>query len=274
MRKPQFRARGPHIPPLDGVVQYPFEPGYVVFTQATAKRLRVQVGDVTIADTTRGLLLWETEHLPVYYFPLADIRMDLMTATNHTSECPYKGTARYYTVNAGGKPVENVMWQYQQPIPACPSIGEYASFYWNKVDHWYEEDEEVFVHARDPYRRIDCLPSSRPVEIFLDGVEVARSRRGVFLYETGLPTRFYLPQEDVRADILVASDHHTQCPYKGRAGYWHVDVNGKRHDNLIWYYPETRLEVAPIRGLLAFYNERVDRIRVGGEELPIPPLAA
>ncbi|MBI1775981.1 MAG: DUF427 domain-containing protein [Proteobacteria bacterium] len=270
MRKPQFRARGPHIPPLDGVVQYPFEPGYVVFTQPTAKRLRVQVGDIMIADTTRALMLWETEHLPVYYFPLADIRMDLMTATGHASQCPYKGTARYYTVAAGGKAIENIMWQYPDPIPGCPPIADYGSFYWTKADHWYEEDEEVFVHARDPYRRIDCLASSRQVQIYVRGVLVADSSRAVFLYETGLPTRFYLPPEDVRADILAASEHRTSCPYKGRASYWHVVVNGQRHENLIWFYAETRAEVAPIRGRLAFYNEKVDRILLDGEELPRP----
>ena len=273
MRKPQFRARGPHIPPLDAVVQYPFEPGYVVFTQPTAKRLRVEAGGVTVADTTRGLMLWETEHLPVYYFPMADIRMDLMTETAHDTRCPYKGTARYYSLTAGNHTIENFMWRYPEPIPACPPIADYAGFYWDKADHWYEEDEEVFVHPRDPYRRIDCLASSRPVEVYLDGVKLASSRNAVFLYETGLPTRFYLPAEDVRAEVLMPSEHHTRCPYKGEASYRHVEVNGKRHDNLVWYYPETRPEVAPIRGRLAFYNERVDRIVIGGEELPRPALA-
>src|SRR3546814_16679601 len=81
------------------------------------------------------------------------------------------------------------MWRYEEPIPACPPIADYVSFYWHEVDHWYEEDEEVFVHARDPFRRIDCLPSSRRVQVFLDGEQVADSRRGVFLFETGLPTR-------------------------------------------------------------------------------------
>jgi uncharacterized protein (DUF427 family) len=270
MRKPQFRARGPHIPPLEAIVQYPFEPGYVVFTMPTAKRLRVQVGEVTVADTTDALLLWETEHLPVYYFPLRDIRMDLMRPSDHTSRCPYKGTARYHSLAAAGRVLENFMWSYPEPIAPCPPIGGYASFYWDKADRWLEEDEEVFVHARDPYRRIDCLPSSRPVEIVLDGRTVARSTKAVFLYETGLPTRYYLPKEDVLADVLAESNHHTRCPYKGRASYFHVDLDGKRHENLIWFYPETMREVAPIKGKLAFYNERVERIIVGGKEVQRP----
>jgi uncharacterized protein (DUF427 family) len=270
MRKPQFRARGPHIPPLDAVIQYPAEPGYVVFTLPTAKRLRVEAGGVTVADTVRALMLWETEHLPVYYFPIADIRMDLMRPSRHTTLCPYKGTARYHDLVVGDRTIQTFMWSYPEPIPACPPIAGYASFYWDKADRWFEEDEEVFVHARDPYRRIDCLDSRRPVEVVVDGVTVARSSRAVFLYETGLPTRYYLPKEDVRADLLVGSDHHTRCPYKGRASYWHVEIGGKRHENLVWFYPETTREVAPIAGKLAFYNERVERILVGGADVPKP----
>src|SRR3546814_18998473 len=109
---------------------------------------------------------------------------------------------------------DEIMWRYEEPIPACPPIADYVSFYWHEVDHWYEEDEEVFVHARDPFRRIDCLPSSRRVQVFLDGEQVADSRRGVFLFETGLPTRYYLPLEDVPADLLQPSEFVTQCPYK------------------------------------------------------------
>ena len=179
----------------------------------------MEVGEVTVADSTVAVILWETEHLPVYYFPLSDIRMDLMRPSEHTTVCPYKGTARYHTLAVGNRVIENFMWSYPQPIKECSPIGGYASFYWDKADRWFEEDEEVFVHARDPYKRIDCLESSRPVEVHVDGVRVAHSARAVFLYETGLPTRFYLPKEDVRQDLLVASDHHTRCPYKGRASY-------------------------------------------------------
>src|SRR3546814_18965698 len=108
------------------------------------------------------------------------------------------------------------MWRYEEPIPACPPIADYVSFYWHEVDHWSEEDEEVFVHARDPFRRIDCLTSSRRVQVFLDGEQVADSRRGVFLFATGLPTRHPLPLDDVPDALIPPSWSSTQCPPKGQ----------------------------------------------------------
>ena len=150
MRKPHLRSLGPHIPPLDRVTQFVHEPGYVVFTIPVDKRVRVEVGDIAIADSRSVLMLWETEHLPVYYFPLRDIRMDLMTRTTHRTECPYKGTAEYHSVTVGGRTVEKILWRYADPIPACPPIGDYGAFYWSKADRCFEEDEEVFVHPRDP----------------------------------------------------------------------------------------------------------------------------
>ena len=272
MRKPHLMSLGPHIPPLERVTQFAHEPGYVVFTLPVDKRVWVEVGGTVIADSRSVLLLWETEHLPVYYFPLRDIRMDLMTRTAHRTECPYKGTAEYHSLAAGGRTVENILWRYADPIPACPPIADYAAFYWTKADRWFEEDEEVFVHPRDPYKRIDCVPSSAHIEIDLEGVRLAESRRAVMLFETGLPTRYYLPVEDVTPGVLAPSDHRTRCPYKGQAGYRHVTANGKRHDNLVWHYADPVPEAVRIKGRVCFYNEFVD-ITLDGERLPRPKTA-
>jgi uncharacterized protein (DUF427 family) len=272
MRKPHLRSLGPHIPPLDQVAQYAQEPGYVVFTMPVEKRIRVEVGGVTVADSRHTLILWEIEHLPVYYFPLRDIRMELMTRTDHATDCPYKGRAEYHSISAGGRTVENILWRYAQPMPACPPIGDYAAFYWDRADRWFEEDEEVFVHARDPYKRIDCLRSSARIEIHLDGLRLADSSRAVLLFETGLPTRYYLPIGDVVPGILSPSNRRTRCPYKGEAGYHHVTVGGRRRDNLVWFYADPLPEVAAIKGRVCFYNEFVD-ITIDGEKLKRPVTA-
>ncbi len=269
MRKPHLRSLGPHIPPLDRVVQYDHAPGYVVFTMPVDKRIRVEVAGATVADSRQALLLWETEHLPVYYFPLRDVRLDLMTRTEHSTVCPYKGTAEYYSAAVDGRTVENLLWRYPTPIPACPPIADHAAFYWTKADRWFEEDEEVFVHPRDPYKRIDCVPSSARIEVALDGVRLADSSRAVMLFETGLPTRYYLPIEDVTPGILSPSDHRTRCPYKGQAGYHHAVVNGKRHDNIVWFYSDPVPEAGRIKGRVCFYNEFVD-IALDGVKLPRP----
>lgn len=273
MRKPQLRGAGPHLPVLDQVRQYDFAPGYVVFTMPSPKRVRVQVDGTTIADSLESLLLFETEHLPVYYFPLKDVRQNYLVESARTTTCPFKGTASYYTINTGDRIIEDAVWRYREPIPGCPPIGDHVAFYWDKMSHWYEEDEEVFVHPRDPFHRVDILPSSRRVQVVVDGQTVADSRRATFLFETGLPTRYYLPIADARLDLLSPSTHATRCPYKGEASYFHLTVGGKRHDDLVWYYAEPIAEAARIKGLLCFYNERVDRILVDGVEQPKPATA-
>ena len=270
MRKPHLRGRGPHYPVLDRIVQYDFEPGYTVFTMPAPKRLRVTAGGATVADTSAGLLLYESDHLPVYYLPLTDVDQTLLQPSATRTQCPYKGTASYYSLKIGETRVADAAWRYAQPIPACPDIAGYLAFYWDKMEHWYEEDEEVFVHPRDPFRRIDCLPSSRRVQVVVDGETVADSRRGIFLFEAGLPTRYYLPIADTRLDLLTPSPLQTRCPYKGSAAYYHLTVKGKRHDNLVWYYPEPLPETARIKGLVCFYNEFVDRILIDGIEQPRP----
>ena len=274
MRKPYLRGRGPHFPILDTITQYDFEPGYVVFTMPSPKRLRVKVGELIVADSTEALVLQESDHLPVYYFPIKDVEESFLMPSTTRTECPYKGVASHYSLNTGVTLVQDAGWRYLEPVKGCPPIAEYMGFYWSKMDHWYEEDEEIFVHARDPFRRVDCLPSSRRVQVFVDGEMMADSKRGVFLFETGHPTRYYLPIADTRLELLSPSRYISRCPYKGIASYYHLTVNGRRHENLVWYYPEPVHEAARIKGLVCFYNEFVDRVLVDGVEQPKPETAS
>ncbi len=134
----------------------------------------------------------------------------------------------------------------------------YVSFVWKAMDAWFEEDEEVYVHARDPYTRIDSLVSSRNIRVEVDGVVVAESDRAKFLYETGLPTRYYLPKTDVHFENLTATDSETACPYKGTARYWSDDVNGQSHSDVVWGYDAPLKESMEVAGMVAFYNEKLD----------------
>ena len=274
MRKPHLRGRGPHYPILDQVRQYESQPGYVVFTMPSPKRLRVVVGELTVADTTEALVMYESDHLPVYYFPVNDVDDAMLMESATRTECPFKGTATHYSLNTGITLVEDAGWRYLEPVPECPQISDYMAFYWNKINHWYEEDEEIFVHARDPFRRVDCLPSSRRIEVFVEGEKVADSKRGVFLFETGLPTRYYLPIADTRLDLLTPSRYVSRCPYKGLASYYDMTINEKRHENLVWYYEDPVHESARIKRLVSFYNEFVDKILIDGVEQPKPLTAS
>ena len=225
------------------------------------KRVRVSFGGETVADTTEPLMVWEKPYYPVYYFPIGDVRTDLLTETGE-SRSPSRGPATRFTVAAGDGSAADAAYQHRRsPIE---EIQEHIAFDWDAMEHWFEEDEEVYVHARDPYTRIDALPSSRHVRVEVDGVVVAESTRPTLLFETGLPVRYYLPRTDVRADLLRPSTTQTHCPYKGAASYHSIEVSESLHEDIVWTYPFPAGESLPIAGLLAFYNEKVD-LYVDGE---------
>jgi uncharacterized protein (DUF427 family) len=245
-------------------------PDYKITFERSPRRVRVQFNGEWIADTTNAHLLFETRHLPVYYFPSADVRLDLMRPTEHHTFCPYKGTASYWTIRVGDKTAENAVWSYPEPYDEVAAIRDFVAFYWDRINHWYEEDEEIFVHPRDPYKRVDAVASSRRVQVILGGETVADTRRAHFLFETRLPTRYYIPPEDVRMDLLVPSEKVTACPYKGRARYWSAKIGSKEFPDIVWGYHEPIPECPKIKGLLSFFNEQVDAILIDGVEVPRP----
>jgi uncharacterized protein (DUF427 family) len=126
------------------------------------------------------------------------------------------------------------------------------------MDAWYEEAEEIFAHPRDPHHRVDVLRSRRDVKVEVDGVTVAESDAPVLLFETGLPTRYYLDQTNVRMDLLTPNNTATQCPYKGTARYWDLNNGVNTYPSFVWSYSFPTPESSKIAGLLCFYNEKVD----------------
>jgi uncharacterized protein (DUF427 family) len=237
-----------------------------VRVEPTMKRVRVMLGGVVVADTTSALMVWEVPYYPTYYFPAADVATDLLVETGEVASTPSRGDADHYAVRAGS--AEGAAYGYRESN--IEELGGHYAFVWKTMDHWFEEDEEVFVHARDPYKRVDVMPSSRHVEVFLGGEKVADTRRAHFLFETRLPTRYYIPAEDVRTDLLVPSEKTSACPYKGRASYFSAKIGDQVFEDIVWYYPQPIPECPKIRGLLCFYNEHVDEIRVDGAVVPCP----
>lgn len=150
-----------------------------------------------------------------------------------------------------------------------PELRGRVRFGWDSMDAWFEEDEEVFVHPRNPTTRVQILPSSRHVVVAVEGVVVAETRHPTFLYETGLPRRTYIPKLDVRTDLLTPTMTTSMCPYKGTASYWSVRANDNVHADLAWGYPAPLRESAPIAGLVAFLDELVD-LTVDGERQARP----
>lgn len=235
--------------------------------EPSPKRVRVQLGGVTVADSGRAVLVWEKPYYPTYYFPVDDIRTDLLAPDSAVAHSPSRGDGTLYTVTAGGRTAPGAALRYEQS--PLPELRDLIRLDWAAMDHWFEEDEEVYTHPRDPYTRVDILASSRRVQVEVDGVIVADSTSPRLLFETGLPTRYYLPKTDVRMDLLSHTDAATDCPYKGTAEYWSVEVNGRAHPDLVWSYKAPFAESQKIAGLMAFYNEKVDLI-VDGARLDRP----
>jgi uncharacterized protein (DUF427 family) len=211
----------PH-PPFDDLTYYP-----------SARWVRATLDDATIIDSKRPMLVWEArKKVPIYAFPIDDVALPA------ASDPSALGIRRFDD----------------------PDLAAYVTVAWDALEHWYEEDEEVFVHPRDPFVRVDALHSSRHVRVERDGEVLAESDDPILVFETGLPTRYYLPESDVDSTVLADSDLQTGCPYKGFASYRDVVLRGRRHPSLFWYYEHPFADVPAIKGYLAPYNERVDLI--------------
>ncbi|MGW0212438.1 DUF427 domain-containing protein [Streptomyces sp. NPDC003233] len=241
--------------------------------EPSARWVRGRKGDVTVVDSRHPVLVWEPGvPVPLYAFPRAETREDLLRPARNPTAGAHTGTTVFYDLEVDGELLENAAWTF----PAADLAGHIAFEWFERtgrgLDHWYEEEEEIFVHPRDPHKRVDALPSSRHVVVEIGGRVVADTRRPVLLFETGLPTRYYLPREDVRLDLFRPTDHHTGCPYKGTAEYWSWHGEQGEADvppDIVWSYPEPLPAVGAVKGLLAFYNEAVD-ITVDGERLARP----
>ena len=260
------------LPLLENKLVGPVPKVISVRIEPTAKRVRAFAGGIAIADSCRVMMMFESARLPVYYFPAEDVLTDLLVATTKVVRSAAKGDATYYSIVVDGKTIENAAWRYLDPPAGCPEVAHLIAFHWRLMDAWFEEDDEVFVHARDPYHRIDVLDSSREVRVVVGGQEFAVTRRAQFLFETGLPVRYYIPKEDVRTDLMKPSQTATACAYKGPTSqYWQATSADGVLCDIAWCYETPSPEVARIAGRVAFFNERVDAIYVDGTQVPKTP---
>jgi uncharacterized protein (DUF427 family) len=230
------------------------------------KRVRAYLDGVLVADTVRPYLVWEIPYFPTYYIPVDDVKAQLKP-TGKTERSPSRGDAEVYDVTVGDKTAAGAARRHaESPIE---KLRDLVRLEFSAMTEWFEEDEPIYVHPRDPYTRVDILASSRHIRVEIDGVTVADSHQPRILFETGLPTRYYLPLTDIRMDLLRPTDTQTQCPYKGTATYWEVDTGKGVHKDVVWGYRTPLPESQKVMGLASFYNEKVD-IYVDGvlEERP------
>lgn len=237
--------------------------------ETSPKWVRVYLNNQLIADSKKMMLLREPDHLPLYFFPEKDVKADFLRSSDHTSQSELKGEGKYWHVQVGDKIADNAAFTFSNPPGSGPNLEGFIAFAWKQMDAWFEEDEEVFYYARDPYKRVDILYSSRQVKVEVEGLAVAETRRPWLLFETGLPTRYYFPPTDLRMELLERSDVVTRCPYKGEAQLFGVRVGNQLHEGFAWNYRYPTRECAQIQGLFGFLNEKVD-IYEDGELLARP----
>jgi uncharacterized protein (DUF427 family) len=231
------------------------------------RRVRALLGGQVVLDTTRALYVWEWPPYPQFYLPAGDLRPGVIVREDAVDDQPL-GTARRIGLRAGD--VVRDAAGHLHTGDVLPALAGLVRLEWDAVDAWFEEDEQVFVHPRNPYARVDALRSTRHVRVELDSLVLAESATPVLVFETGLPTRYYLPRTALDHTHLRPSPTVSACPYKGRTtAYWSVQSGDTLHPDVAWSYDFPTRELQPIAGLVGFYNEKVD-IVLDGELLDRP----
>ncbi len=240
------------------------------------KWLRASIGDQQVVDSTNALLVWEPRRIvPSFAVPVDDLAAELRAAADQgaPADAPvlhpgipfsaHSTEGESLDVQVAGETRANAAFR-----PADPDLNDHVLLDFDGFDSWYEEDEQIRSHPRDPYHRVDIRRSSRPLRIEVNGVLVAETNRPTLAFETSLPTRFYFPRDDVKVELEPTS-RRTYCPYKGEASYWAFEAGGRTIDNLLWSYEDPLVDAAGLTGLMALFDEVVD-VTVDGERRERP----
>jgi uncharacterized protein (DUF427 family) len=216
-------GRGPFSTNPAGRFQ-PALPRDVVYVEPLLRRVRARLGERTVIDSQRVLLVHRVGQPPRYAFPASDVTSDVASTRE-------------------------------------PAASGYVSVKWDAVTSWYEEDEQVFGHAKNPYHRIDCVRSQRQLRVQLRGIVLVDTHSVVSLFETASAPRLYVEKKYVQMERLIASPTTSHCPYKGYASYWSAQIDGEIFQDIAWSYEDPTPESRPIAGLLSFYPERAEVVQ-------------
>jgi uncharacterized protein (DUF427 family) len=221
--------------------------------QLGSSRVRAYSAGVLVADAAPPLLVWEHSYYPQYFFAPGDLRAELRPA-GPGRRSKSLGPSELFDVVVGDRVLEGAAQRY--PEAPVEGLRDALTLTWSALDTWLAEDEVLHTHARDPYARVDALPSSRHVRVVVGGEVVAESRRPVVLIQTGLPLRYYLPQTDVRMDLLTPTDTVSYCAYKGTASYWTLNAGGLELTDIAWGYDTPLREGLRVAGMVCFWPEK------------------
>jgi uncharacterized protein (DUF427 family) len=215
-------GRGPLSGRAAGRFSQPIPDG-VVYVEPFPRRVRGYTGSTCVIESDSVLLVHRPGRPPTYAFPPDDV----------------------------GVP----------SAEADPDADGYVRVAWDAVDAWYEEDQRVFGHPRNPYHRVECVPTHRRLRVEVAGIVLVDSDRTMGVYETALEPRLYVGKDQVCGDVLLRSGSATYCPYKGNAIYWSAVVDGTTVSDVAWSYEDPLPESLPIKGMLSFDEQRVDVVQ-------------
>ena len=244
-------------------------------TLPTQRKVQILFGGQYIVRTTGASYVWEFPYYPQLYVPLKDLKASAKNASADLKEGEEfrddngKHVGTQYSISVTGKSTDKIIAFSDSLSGKAEELKGLVKIEFSEMDQWFEEDTPIYVHPKDPFKRIDILHSTREIKVSVDGQQVAHTTTAMHLYETGLPCRFYIPLTSIDASVLRPSKMTTNCPYKGQAEYYNVEINGKLHENLFWYYTRPTLESNKVEGLCCPYNERVD-IELDGQKLERP----
>lgn len=222
--------------------------------------MRALFNHVVVVDTTKARHVWEHPSFPQFYVPFEDLepttvvveKNQAVTGPGGPGDDPGDPVAFFATLHVRNRSTDRVLVFDNGPLAGLVRF-EFAA-----MDAWFEEDQEIYVHPKDPYKRIDILPTSRKITVKVDDHVIAETRSAKCLLETSLPMRFYLPKPSLNWEYITPSTTTSRCPYKGEANYYNVTINGRDHRDLLWWYRYPTQESIFIAGTVAPYNEKVD----------------
>lgn len=264
-------GRAPLNRPPGGDYNFDLEanaPGHILYLDDEPKRIRGVIGGETLVDTRRGKMLHETSQLAQWYLPLQDVREDLLVRTDHRETDATKGTATYYDIHVGDRTESDAAWTYTEPTEGMPQLAELVAVSFDKLDAWFEEDDEIVGHPRDPYHRFDCRHTSEHVEVRIGGETIVETDRAIKLFETNLPPRYYIRFDDVKPDCLSPSETRGICPYKGWEAYFNVRAGGTTVPDGAWMISEPFGEAITVAGCVSFWGDGTE-VLADGQSTPI-----
>ena len=264
-------GKAPFARPPGGAYNFDIEhaaPRHILYLEDVPKRIRGELAGETIVDTRRAKMLHETGAFVQWYVPLDDVRAGVLEPSDRQTSDRYKGDATSYNVRVGDRVEADAAWSFPRPPEGAPPLAGLVAFAFDRLDRWFEEDEAIAGHPRDPYHRFDCRRTSEHVEVRVGGETVAATRRAVKLFETGIPPRYYVPLDDVKPGSLVATETRSFCPYKGEAAYSTVRAGETTVADGAWTLPNPIGEAVAVAGHISFWGDGTEVV-ADGQSTPI-----